>query len=177
MTTPATATLAGGCFWCVEAVFKDLKGVASVHSGYTGGHLANPSYEAVCSGVTGHAEAVEIGFDPEVIAYDTLLDVFFATHDPTQLNRQGNDVGSQYRSEVFYHTPEQKSMAHAALARAQALWDQPIVTRITPAGVFYPAENYHQDYFANNPDQPYCAAVVSPKLSKARARFSHLLKK
>jgi peptide-methionine (S)-S-oxide reductase len=171
-----TATLAGGCFWCTEAVFLPLKGVASVVSGYTDGLTVNPTYRQICTGTTGHAEAVQVRFDPDVVPYGTLLDIFFATHDPTQLNRQGGDVGTQYRSAVFYHSDAQKQEAEAAIARAAGVWDRPIVTQLRPAGVFWPAEDYHQDYYANNPGQPYCMAVVAPKVVKARQKFSHLLK-
>ena len=171
-----TATLAGGCFWCTEAVFLPLKGVESVVSGYTDGLTVNPTYRQICTGTTGHAEAVQVRFDPDVVPYGTLLDIFFATHDPTQLNRQGGDVGTQYRSAVFYHSDTQKQEAEAAIARAAEVWDRPIVTQLRPAGVFWPAEDYHQDYYANNPGQPYCMAVVAPKVVKARQKFSHLLK-
>ncbi len=171
-----TATFASGCFWCGEAVFKDLKGVERVVPGYTGGHARNPGYEQVCSGETGHAEALRISYDPGLISYGDLLDVFFTTHDPTQLNRQGNDIGTQYRSAVFYHDDAQKAAAEAARERAQKLWDDPIVTEITPAGDFWPAEKYHHDYFENNPDQPYCAAVIAPKVARARAKWREKLK-
>ena len=171
-----TATLAGGCFWCTEAVFLPLKGVESVVSGYTDGLTVNPTYRQICTGTTGHAEAVQVRFDPDVVPYGTLLDIFFATHDPTQLNRQGGDVGTQYRSAVFYHSETQKQEAEAAIARAAEVWDRPIVTQLRPAGVFWPAEDYHQDYYANNPGQPYCMAVVAPKVVKARQKFRHLLK-
>ncbi len=175
MAETEKAIFAGGCFWCTEAVFKPLKGVKGVVSGYIGGGTENPSYRDVCSGTTGHAEAVEIAFDPEVVGYDTLLDVFFATHDPTQLNRQGNDVGTQYRSGVFTLSEEQAKAAGAAIERARELWSGEIVTEVTPAGAFHPGEDYHQDYFANNPHQPYCQAVVAPKVAKARAKFARLL--
>ena len=141
------ATLAGGCFWCTEAVFNDVIGVSSVESGYTGGTAANPTYKQVCGGDTGHAEAIRITYDPAVISYDDLLDLFFAAHDPTQLNRQGNDIGEQYRSAIFPHSPAQEAAARAAIERAQAQWDRPIVTRIEPQGPWYPAEDYHKDYF------------------------------
>jgi peptide-methionine (S)-S-oxide reductase len=169
------AIFAGGCFWCTEAVFLALKGVTAVRSGYIGGALPNPTYEQVCSGRTGHAEAVEIAFDADVVSYDTLLDVFFATHDPTQLNRQGNDVGTQYRSGVFTLSDAQATAARAAIGRAGKLWDGEIVTEVTPATTFFPAEDYHQDYFANNPAQPYCRVVVAPKVAKAREKFARLL--
>ena len=170
------AIFAGGCFWCTEAVFLMVKGVAKVRSGYIGGPRPNPTYEQVCSGATGHAEAVEIEFDPAQVSYDTLLDVFFATHDPRQLNRQGNDIGTQYRSGVFTLADAQKTAAQAAIARAAKLWDGKIVTEVTPAGPFYVAEDYHQDFFANNPYQGYCRAIVAPKVAKARTQFKELLK-
>ncbi len=171
-----TATLAGGCFWCTEAVFLPIRGVKSVRSGYTDGLTVNPSYREVCSGTTGHAEAVEVRFDPDVVSYGTILDIFFATHDPTQLNGQGADIGTQYRSAVYYHSEAQQREAEAAFARAAGVWDRPIVTQFRPAAVFWPAENYHQDYYANNPGQPYCMAVVAPKVVKARQKFKDLLK-
>lgn len=167
------ATLAGGCFWCLEAVFELLRGVEKVESGYTGGTVPNPSYEQVCSGTTGHAEAVRITFDPEVIAFRDLLEVFFAIHDPTTLNRQGNDVGSQYRSAIFTHSPGQKAVAGEVTA---GLAVAPVVTEIAPAGVFYPAENYHQEYFRHHGEQPYCQLVVAPKVAKLRAKFKTRLK-
>jgi peptide-methionine (S)-S-oxide reductase len=170
------ATFAGGCFWCTEAVFVDVKGVESVTSGYIGGEIHDPTYEQVCSGRTGHAEAVEIEFDPDAVSYDTLLDVFFATHDPRQLNRQGNDVGTQYRSAVFYHSDAQKKAAEAAAERAADLWEGEVVTQIVPAETFYIAERYHQDFYANNPGQGYCMAVVGPKVAKFRKNFAELLK-
>lgn len=165
------ATLAGGCFWCLEAVFMRLKGVDKVVSGYMGGHLANPDYKLVCTGNTGHAEVVQITFDPAVIRFDGLLEVFFAIHDPTTLNRQGNDRGTQYRSAIFYHSPEQKAQAEMAIAREQANWPDAIVTELAAAKIFYPAEDYHQDYYANNPYQPYCQFVVAPKVRKALEKF------
>lgn len=172
-----TATFAGGCFWCTEAVFDDLIGVESVESGYIGGHVPNPTYKQVCGGDTGHAEAIRVVFDPAVIGYGDLLDVFFATHDPTQLNRQGNDVGPQYRSAIFPNSPEQESEAKAAIARAQADWPAPIVTTIEPDAPWYPAEDYHQEYFARVGDQnPYCVAVIAPKLRKFRKSFAERLK-
>jgi len=172
------ATLAGGCFWCLEAVYEDLKGVEKVESGYAGGSVANPTYEQVCSGNTGHAEVVQISFDPSTITYHELLEVFFTIHDPTTLNRQGNDVGTQYRSAIFYHTPEQKSTAEEVMAElaAQGLWDHPIVTQLTPLEKFYRAEDYHQEYFRSNPNQPYCAVVIAPKVAKFRSRFLERLK-
>ncbi len=175
MSETEKAILAGGCFWCTEAVFKPVKGVKGVVSGYIGGETENPSYHEVCSGTTGHAEAVEITFDPEVVSYDTLLDVFFATHDPTQLNRQGNDVGTQYRSGVFTLSEEQATAARAAIERAGDIWSGNIVTEVTAASTFHAGEDYHQDYFANNPYQPYCQAVIAPKVAKARQKYAHLL--
>jgi peptide-methionine (S)-S-oxide reductase len=174
-----TATLAGGCFWCLEAVFDELKGVESVESGYSGGQVANPSYRAVCTGTTGHAEAVRITFDRAVISYEDLLRVFFATHDPTTLNRQGADVGTQYRSAIFYYSPEQKAAAEKIIGEINAagIWGRPIVTEVTPFKEFFVAEDYHQEYFANNPYQPYCMAVVAPKVIKFRKQFVELLKK
>lgn len=173
------ATLAGGCFWCLEAVFDDLKGVLAVESGYSGGHLVNPTYRQVCDGTTGHAEVVQVTFDPDVLAFKDLLKVFFTVHDPTTLNRQGNDVGTQYRSAIFYHSDEQKAAAEAVIREltAELLWSQPIVTEVTPFDKFYLAEDYHQEYFANNPNQPYCRAVVAPKVAKFRKHYYDRLKK
>lgn len=167
------ATLGGGCFWCLEAVFDELQGVISVESGYMGGSKPNPAYEDVCSGRTGHAEVVRVAFDPTVISFREILEVFFAIHDPTTLNRQGNDIGTQYRSVIFYHTPEQQSAAQEVIAELgrSGLWKDPIVTEVVPAGVFYIAEDYHQDYFARHPYQPYCQFVVAPKLAKFRKQF------
>lgn len=174
-----TATLAAGCFWCVEAVFDDLEGVTDVVSGYSGGHKENPTYAEVCTGETGHAEVVQITFDPKIISYDDILRVFFTIHDPTTLNRQGNDVGTQYRSAIFYHNPEQKRTAEEIRDEiaAAGIYDDPIVTEITPFNRFWPAEDYHQEYFANNPNQPYCAAVVAPKVAKFRRKYAARLKK
>ena len=174
-----TATLAGGCFWCLEAVYDEIKGVHSVESGYAGGQMDNPSYRAVCNGDTGHAEVVQVHFDPKVISYRDLLNVFFAIHDPTTLNRQGADVGTQYRSAIFYHDEEQKKLAEELIKdlNAQQIWDKPIVTEVTKLDKFYLAEDYHQEYFARNPYQPYCMAVVAPKVSKFRKHFLELLKK
>jgi peptide-methionine (S)-S-oxide reductase len=167
------ATLAGGCFWCTEAVYQNLKGVRSVESGYIGGQLPNPSYEQVCSGATGHAEAIRIAYDPEEISYGDLLDIFFATHDPTTLNRQGNDIGTQYRSAIFPHSPEQEAEAKAAIARAQPDHPSPIVTTIEPDAPWYPAEDYHQKYWDRVGDRnPYCMAVIPPKLAKLRKGFA-----
>lgn len=177
MKTMETATLAGGCFWCLEAVFDDLIGVEDVVSGYMGGPLPNPTYEAVCSGATGHAEVVQLKFDPAVIAFREILEVFFAIHDPTTLNRQGNDAGTQYRSAIFWHTPEQQRVAGEVIAAIDGkVWDKPIVTQVGPAEPFYAAEDYHQEYFKRNPYQGYCMAVVSPKVSKFRKKFSSKLK-
>ncbi|GAB4462465.1 MAG: peptide-methionine (S)-S-oxide reductase MsrA [Anaerolineales bacterium] len=174
-----TATLAGGCFWCLEAVFDEIKGVYSVESGYAGGHVPNPTYRQVCNGDTGHAEVVQIRFDPEVVSYRDLLNVFFAIHDPTTLNRQGADVGTQYRSAIFYHDEEQKRTAEELIRElnAQKIWDNPIVTEVTPLDEFYMAEDYHQEFFARNPYQPYCMAVVAPKVAKFRKHFLEMLKK
>jgi peptide-methionine (S)-S-oxide reductase len=173
-----TATLAGGCFWCIEAVFDELKGVESVVSGYSGGHVANPSYQQVCSETTGHAEAVQITFDPQILSYQDLLTVFFSVHDPTTLDRQGNDVGTSYRSAIFYHSPAQKTAAEQVIAEltAQKLWPHPIVTEVTAFEKFYPAEDYHQEYFAHNRFQPYCMIVVAPKVTKFRKKFVDQLK-
>jgi peptide-methionine (S)-S-oxide reductase len=172
-----TATLAGGCFWCLEAVYVMLRGVQSVKSGYTGGHVANPTYEQVCGKQTGHAEVVQITFDAREISYRDLLDVFFTIHDPTTRDRQGNDVGPQYRSAIFTHDVEQEEVARAALAEAQSAWDDPIVTEVRPLDRFWPAESYHDDYFARNPQNPYCAVVVAPKVAKARSTFLERLKR
>jgi len=173
------ATLAGGCFWCLEAVYDELKGVLDVVSGYSGGNLANPSYDAVCTGETGHAESVQITFDPSVVSYRQLLEVFFTIHDPTTLNRQGADVGTQYRSVIFYHTPEQKTIAEQVIGElgTQQLWPRSIVTEVTPFRVFYPAEAYHQEYFKRNPYQGYCMAVIAPKVAKFRHQYLERLKK
>ncbi len=172
------ATLAGGCFWCLEAVFDNLEGVTNVVSGYTGGRVRNPSYKEVCTGTTGHAEAVQITFDPDQISYRDLLDVFFNIHDPTTLNRQGNDIGPQYRSAIFYHSPEQKEAAEQVIHELDEKkeWKNRIVTEIVPYKEFYPAENYHQEYYANNPYQPYCMLVISPKVAKFRKKYSERLK-
>lgn len=174
-----TATLAAGCFWCVEAVFDDLIGVEDVVSGYSGGHKENPTYREVCDETTGHAEVVQIRFDPAVISYDDILRVFFTVHDPTQLNRQGNDIGTSYRSAIFYHSDEQKETAERVIAEitAEGLYPGPIVTEVTAFDKFWPAEDYHQEYFANNPNQPYCAAVVAPKVAKFRQKFVSRLKR
>src|SRR5512135_1178642 len=180
--TPAgkeQATLGGGCFWCLEAVFEQLKGVEKVVSGYSGGFVANPAYEEVCNGTTGHAEVVRLIFDRLVVSYREILEVFFAIHDPTTPNRQGNDVGTQYRSAIFTHSPEQQVVANQVIADLtnQKAWDAPIVTEVEPAGAFYPAESYHQEYFRNNSSQPYCQIVVAPKVAKFREKFAARLKK
>lgn len=177
-TTYELATLAGGCFWCLDAVYRQLAGVISVVSGYSGGNIPNPSYELVCSDTTGHAEVLQITFDPKVVSFRELLEVFFTVHDPTTLNRQGADVGRQYRSAIFYHTPEQKAVAEQVIAsmEAEGVWPNPIVTEVTPFTVFYPAEAYHQDYFTNNPNQGYCRIIIAPKVAKFRHKFLEKLK-
>ncbi len=176
--TTEIATLAGGCFWCLEAVYDLLKGVTDVKSGYMGGTVENPTYEQVCTGLTGHAEVVQLTFDPDVVSFRELLDVFFTIHDPTTLNRQGADVGTQYRSAIFTHSDEQARIARETIAHYNALgiWDKPIVTEVTPAGAFYVAEDYHQNYFVNNPYAGYCRAVVAPKVAKFRQKFIERLK-
>lgn len=173
-----TATFGAGCFWCVEAAFESLKGVVSATSGYSGGKVKNPSYKEVCNGTTGHAEVVQVIYDPAVISFKDLLEAFFTVHDPTQLNRQGNDVGTQYRSAVFYHNEEQRQLSTKAIAElnAAAAFPNPVVTEVTAFSAFYPAEDYHQEYFANNPDQPYCAMVVQPKLDKFKKVFKEKLR-
>jgi len=173
------ATLAGGCFWCLEAIFNELEGVERVVSGYSGGKTANPSYKEVCGGMTGHAEAVQIVFDPKVISYREILALFFSMHDPTTLNRQGADVGTQYRSVIFYHDDKQKAIAEQLIKELNAakIWGAPIVTEVTPFTIFYPAEDYHQSYFQQNMAQPYCQVVISPKLAKFRQHYSDKLKK
>jgi len=173
-----TATLGGGCFWCLEAGFQDLKGVASVTSGYAGGSVPDPGYRQVCAGTTGHAEVVQVSFDPSVIDFATLLRVFFTLHDPTTLNRQGADVGTQYRSVIYYHDEGQRQLAQAVIAEqeTEGLWDRPIVTEVAPLPVFYPAEPYHQDYYRQNLHQGYCQVVISPKLAKLRVRYAALLR-
>lgn len=172
------ATLAGGCFWCVEAVFDDVAGVSAVESGYIGGDVTNPSYRQVCGGDTGHAEAIRVHFDPATIGYPEILEIFFHIHDPTQLNRQGNDVGTQYRSAIFAHSPEQELDARTAIAQAQTAHDRPVVTTIEPLGVWYPAEDYHQEYFAREgASNPYCSAIVAPKLAKFRKSHPDRLKR
>ena len=172
------ATVAGGCFWCLEAVYDQMKGVVAVESGYIGGQIDHPTYEAVCSGRTGHAEAVRITFDPTVVSYRELLEVFFVIHDPTTLNRQGHDVGTQYRSAIFYHDPEQKQIAEKLIAvvAKEKLYANPIVTEVVPAGAWFEAESYHQEYFVRNPFQGYCTAIVGPKVAKFRKQFASKLK-
>jgi len=173
------ATLGGGCFWCLEAVFDGLQGVTDVVSGYAGGHVQNPDYKSVCTGRTGHAEVVQVTFDPSVVTYEDVLGIFFAIHDPTTLNRQGADVGTQYRSAIYYHSDAQKATAEALIARlnAEHIWPNPIVTEVTAAPTFYPAEDYHQEYFKRNPYQGYCQAVISPKVAKFRKQYSAKLKR
>ncbi len=172
------ATFGAGCFWCVEAVFDKINGVEHVESGYSGGHVKNPAYREVCNGTTGHAEVIRIRFNPAVVGFETLLEVFFQTHDPTTLNRQGGDVGTQYRSAVFYHDPAQQRLAEAAKTAVDAsgIYANPVVTEISPLENYYPAEDYHQNYFAYNADQPYCAAVIRPKMDKFRTKFAALIK-
>ncbi len=173
------ASVAGGCFWCLEAVYLELKGVHGVQSGYAGGKRPNPTYEQVCSGTTGHAEVVRVEFDPEVVSYKDLLDVFFTIHDPTTLNRQGGDKGTQYRSAIFYESPEQERIARETIAEVNAAktWKDPIVTEVAPLEKFWPAEDYHDNYFAQNPQNPYCAVVIAPKVAKARKMFLEKLAK
>ncbi len=173
------ATLGGGCFWCLEAIFEQLRGVNAVQSGYAGGHVPNPTYEQVCTGTTGHAEVVQIEFDPDVISYRDLLNVFFAIHDPTTPNRQGNDIGPQYRSIILYHDEEQRTTAEATIRELEqsGTWDDPIVTELVPLEQFYPAEEYHNDYFRRNPEQGYCRLVIAPKVAGFRQRFTDMLKR
>jgi peptide-methionine (S)-S-oxide reductase len=173
------ATLAGGCFWCLEAVYDQLKGVLDVVSGYSGGQVVEPSYQAVCTGKTGHAESVQLTFDPSVISYRELLEVFFTIHDPTTLNRQGADVGTQYRSAIFYHSLEQKATAELIIHELELenMWGKPIVTEITPLSIFYQAEDYHQEYFQRNPYAGYCSAVIAPKVAKFRNKYFEKLKR
>ncbi|MDP3745335.1 MAG: peptide-methionine (S)-S-oxide reductase MsrA [Methylotenera sp.] len=176
MSNEQTAVFAGGCFWCTEPVFSQLKGVSKVVSGYIGGHTQNPSYKAICNGDTGHAEAIKITFDADQVSFETLLEMFFVSHDPTTSNRQGNDVGTQYRSAVFCQNDTQRDAVKKMIAELNAanLFNAPIVTQINSAEIFYPAEDYHQYYFANNPNQPYCLAVAAPKVAKIRAKYAHL---
>lgn len=177
--TQEVATVAGGCFWCLQPLFQELRGVEKVEVGYSGGRLANPSYEAVCTDTTGHAEAVQITFDPRTIPFVDILRIFFSVHDPTTLNRQGADVGTQYRTAIFYHTPDQEKTAKQVVAEVNEakIWPLPIVTEVTPLGPFYRAEEYHQDYFRKNPTAGYCRAVVAPKVVKFRKHFAERLKK
>ena len=172
------ATFAAGCFWCIEAAFLELRGVSKIVSGYTGGTVENPTYEQVCKGTTGHAEVIQIDYDPEIIGYERLLEVFWAVHDPTSLNRQGADVGTQYRSAIFYHNPQQRQQAEASKQKLEesGTYSQPIVTEIQPLDTFYPAEAYHQNYFAMHPNQPYCVAVAQPKIDKVRKLFGEALR-
>ncbi len=174
----AVATFGNGCFWCTEAIFQQLKGVESVYPGYTGGHVKNPSYREVCTGNTGHAEAIQIKYDPQVISYRELLDVFFYTHDPTTLNRQGNDIGTQYRSAIFYHDPAQKEEAEKIIGQltAEEVYEDPIVTEVTAFEVFYMAEDYHKNYYNNNKNQGYCRAVINPKLDKFMKKYGSMTK-
>ena len=173
-----TTTLGGGCFWCLEAVYDQLEGVQDVVSGYTGGHTPNPDYESVCTGNTGHAEVVQVKFDPEITSFKEILEIFFTIHDPTTLNRQGADVGTQYRSAIFFHSEEQEEQARQVVAQFETggIWSNPIVTEIVPIGTFFPAEDYHQEYFQRNPNQGYCQMVVAPKVAKFRQKFAHKLK-
>jgi peptide-methionine (S)-S-oxide reductase len=179
MNNKSIATFGAGCFWCVEAVFQDLEGVQQVISGYEGGKTKNPTYKEICTGTTGHAEVIQVVYDPNVVTYETLLEVFFITHDPTTLNRQGNDRGTQYRSAIFYHNDDQKRLAEAAKIAAEqtGVWHNPIVTEIAPTTVFYPAENYHQNFYKDNESYPYCIFVVAPKVQKFRKEFKERLKK
>lgn len=172
------ATLAGGCFWCLDGAYRDLRGVVAVESGYTGGQTVDPTYEQVCTGTTGHAEVVRITYDPNAISYRDLLEVFFSIHDPTTLNRQGADVGTQYRSAIFYHDETQRDVAEAMVAELEAdrVFDDPVVTEVSPLAVYYPGESYHQDYYRQNPGQGYCQVVVAPKLAKFRAKYASMLK-
>ena len=176
MSNIQLATVGGGCFWCVEAVLLELKGVQKVVSGYSGGSIKNPTYREICSGLTGHAEVVQVSFDADVITYEDLLTVFMTTHDPTTLNRQGADKGTQYRSVIYYHDEAQKAAAERVIANLGSYFNDPIVTEVSPLDVFYEAEDYHQNYYANNPAQPYCSVVISPKVSKLRAMYSDRLR-
>ncbi len=179
MISLEVAILAGGCFWCIEAVFREINGVENVVSGYTGGTIVNPTYQRVCAGGTGHAEAVQISFNPSKISYREILEIFFSIHDPTTLNRQGADVGTQYRSAIFYHGDEQKTIADTVIKELDKakLWEKPIVTQIVPLDKFYAAEDYHQEYFSRNPEQAYCQMVISPKVNKFRQQWTKRLKK
>ena len=178
MSKTETATLGGGCFWCLEAVYDELQGVISVESGYMGGRTEKPTYREVCTGTTGHVEVVQVTFDPEIVSYREILEIFFAIHDPTSLDRQGNDVGEQYRSVIFYHGESQRATAKEVMRELEAeqIWSSPIVTELRPAGPFYVAEDYHQEYFQHNPNQPYCSFVVSPKVAKFRKKYAAKLK-
>ena len=179
MPQPETATLGGGCFWCLEAVYQRMQGVISVESGYMGGRTADPTYQDVCSGSTGHIEVVKVTFDPSVTSYRDILEVFFTIHDPTTRDRQGNDKGTQYRSVIFFDSDEQRSIAEQTIREIDAarIWNDPIVTEVRPASTFYRAEEYHQEYFSNNPEQPYCTFVVAPKVRKFREKFAHKLRR
>ncbi len=170
--TTETATIGGGCFWCTEAVYQELKGVTQIVSGYAGGSVVNPTYEQVCTGTTGHAEVVQLTFDTERVSFRKILEIFFTIHDPTTLNRQGNDVGTQYRSVIFYHTPEQQETARHVIAEMASVWDAPLVTELSPLSVFYRAEDYHQNYYRQHPDQGYCTFVVATKVAKFRKMFT-----
>jgi peptide-methionine (S)-S-oxide reductase len=174
----ATATVGGGCFWCTEAVFQNLRGVKNVKSGYAGGHVENPTYQQVCTATTGHAEVIQITYDPEIISYEDLLEVFFTTHDPTTPNRQGNDVGPQYRSVIFYHDAEQEQIARDVIKSVndRRIWNRPVVTEVSPLPTFYPAEAYHDDYFARNSGQPYCQVIIEPKVAKLRKQHMDKLR-
>lgn len=174
--TTETATLGGGCFWCLEAVYQELRGVQHVESGYTGGHVVNPEYAQVCEGTTGHAEVVRLTFDPAVVSYREILEIFFTIHDPTTLNRQGNDIGSQYRSVIYTHSPQQQETARQVIAEMANVWDAPIVTELSAEQTYYPAESHHQNYFRNHPLQGYCAFIVAPKVAKFRQTFADKLK-
>ena len=178
MSTEQTTTLGGGCFWCLEAVYQEMQGVSAVVSGYMGGHVANPTYQQVCGGDTGHVEVTQLTFDPAAVSFDSILEVFFAIHDPTSWDRQGNDAGPQYRSVIFYHGEAQRAAAEAMISRltSEGAYSAPIVTEVRPATVFYPAEEYHQRYFESHPNQPYCAFVVSPKVQKFRRKFAARLR-
>ena len=173
------ATLAGGCFWCLEAVYNQLRGVSRVESGYAGGHIPNPTYQQVCTGSTGHAEVVQVTFDPASITFRDLLEIFFTIHDPTTLNRQGADVGTQYRSAIFYHTPAQKETAEQIISElnSEKVWDAPVVTEVAPLEEFYKAEDYHQEYYENNSSQPYCQVVIAPKVAKFRQKYFEKLRR
>lgn len=171
------AVLGGGCFWCLEAVYQQLEGVLSVESGYSGGTVPNPDYRMVCTGTTGHAEVVRVTFDPAVVSYRDIIEIFFTIHDPTTLNQQGNDVGTQYRSVIYYHSPEQQATARQVIAAMAHVWDAPIVTELAPVGEYYKAEDFHRDYFLNNPNQSYCAFIVAPKVNYFRRAFANRIKK